>query len=109
MIGFQQRYGSCVEYWLTVNEIDSVLHQPFMSGGIATRVRASTAQASKRDGVIQVDRNDDGGGSLARCEKACFDRYAEVIRSDGTSLRAQARRPGPDAAGPVLQGVDGRD
>jgi 6-phospho-beta-glucosidase len=30
------RYGARVKYWLTFNEINSVLHAPFMSGGIAT-------------------------------------------------------------------------
>ncbi|HEY3438141.1 MAG TPA: glycoside hydrolase family 1 protein [Actinotalea sp.] len=30
------RYGSKVKYWLTFNEINSVLHAPFMSGGINT-------------------------------------------------------------------------
>ena len=30
------RYGSKVKYWLTFNEINSVLHEPFMSGGIGT-------------------------------------------------------------------------
>ena len=29
-----QRYGSRVKYWLTFNEINSVLHAPLMSGGI---------------------------------------------------------------------------
>lgn len=44
MIGFYEkfartlfdRYGSKVKYWLTFNEINSVLHSPFMSGGINT-------------------------------------------------------------------------
>lgn len=44
MIGFYEkyaktlfeRYGSKVKYWLTFNEINSILHSPFMSGGIAT-------------------------------------------------------------------------
>ena len=44
MIGFYERYvralfaryGSRVRYWLTFNEINSVLHVPFMSGGIGT-------------------------------------------------------------------------
>ena len=44
MIGFYERYvrvlferyGSRVKYWLTFNEINSLLHAPFMSGGIAT-------------------------------------------------------------------------
>lgn len=30
------RYGSKVKYWLTFNEINSVLHAPLMSGGIMT-------------------------------------------------------------------------
>jgi 6-phospho-beta-glucosidase len=30
------RYGSRVKYWLTFNEINSVLHAPLMSGGILT-------------------------------------------------------------------------
>ncbi|WP_175561988.1 glycoside hydrolase family 1 protein [Anaerocolumna xylanovorans] len=42
MIGFYEkyvrtlfsRYGGKVKYWLTFNEINSVLHSPFMSGGI---------------------------------------------------------------------------
>ncbi|MGO2749558.1 MAG: glycoside hydrolase family 1 protein [Pseudoclavibacter sp.] len=44
MIGFYERYarvlftrfGSRVKYWLTFNEINSVIHAPFMSGGIMT-------------------------------------------------------------------------
>ena len=31
-----ERYGHRVKYWLTFNEINSVLHLPFMSGGINT-------------------------------------------------------------------------
>ena len=31
-----ERYGKRVKYWLTFNEINSVLHAPFMSGGINT-------------------------------------------------------------------------
>ncbi|GKQ39416.1 glycoside hydrolase family 1 protein [Streptomyces sp. A012304] len=44
MIGFYERYvrvlfdryGRRVKYWLTFNEINSVLHAPFMSGAITT-------------------------------------------------------------------------
>jgi 6-phospho-beta-glucosidase len=44
LIGFYERYarvlfaryGARVRYWLTFNEINSVLHAPFMSGGINT-------------------------------------------------------------------------
>lgn len=31
-----ERYGNRVKYWLTFNEINSVVHLPFMSGGINT-------------------------------------------------------------------------
>ena len=31
-----ERYGDRVKYWLTFNEINSVLHAPFMCGGINT-------------------------------------------------------------------------
>ncbi|MGC6176976.1 glycoside hydrolase family 1 protein [Lacrimispora sp. 38-1] len=31
-----KRYGGKVKYWLTFNEINSVLHEPFLSGGIYT-------------------------------------------------------------------------
>ncbi len=52
MIGFYERYvrviferyGDKVKYWLTFNEINSILHAPFMSGGIATPVEELTEQ-----------------------------------------------------------------
>ena len=31
-----ERYGHRVKYWLTFNEINAVLHEPLMAGGIAT-------------------------------------------------------------------------
>jgi 6-phospho-beta-glucosidase len=31
-----ERYGERVKYWLTFNEINSVIHAPFLSGGIPT-------------------------------------------------------------------------
>lgn len=44
MIGFYEKYcqvlferfGSRVKYWLTFNEINSIMHEPFLSGGIPT-------------------------------------------------------------------------
>lgn len=38
------RYKDKVKYWLTFNEINSVLHAPFMSGGIATPPEKLTKQ-----------------------------------------------------------------
>ncbi|MDE7312221.1 MAG: glycoside hydrolase family 1 protein [Eubacterium sp.] len=39
-----QRYKDKVTYWLTFNEINSILHAPFMSGGIATPKEELTEQ-----------------------------------------------------------------
>ena len=44
MIGFYEKFVTCVfqrykdkvKYWLTFNEINSILHEPFLSGGIQT-------------------------------------------------------------------------
>lgn len=40
-----QHFGSRVKYWLTFNEINSVLHEPFLSGGIP----APKEQLTKQD------------------------------------------------------------
>lgn len=39
-----ERYKDRVKYWLTFNEINSVLHAPFMSGGIPTDTKTPTKQ-----------------------------------------------------------------
>lgn len=39
-----ERFGGKVKYWLTFNEINSVLHAPFMSGGIHTPAEKLTEQ-----------------------------------------------------------------
>lgn len=49
-------------------------------------VSMSTAEMSKRYGIIYVDRNDDGTGTLARYRKDSFYWYQEVINSRGRSL-----------------------
>ncbi|MGB3771910.1 MAG: glycoside hydrolase family 1 protein [Rhodococcus sp. (in: high G+C Gram-positive bacteria)] len=40
-----ERFGNRVRYWLTFNEINSVLHEPFMSGGISTPKNQLSQQA----------------------------------------------------------------
>jgi 6-phospho-beta-glucosidase len=64
----------------------------YASWGCIDLVSNSTAQMSKRYGLIYVDRNDDGSGTLERYKKKSFDWYAEVIRTNGASLRRPARR-----------------
>ena len=55
LIGFYERYartvfaryGKRVKYWLTFNEINSMLHLPFMSGGSAQRRRPVPGDAPR--------------------------------------------------------------
>ncbi|MFJ9705766.1 glycoside hydrolase family 1 protein [Streptomyces sp. NPDC101234] len=61
--------------------------------GCIDLVSASTAQMSKRYGFIYVDRDDDGNGTLDRHPKKSFHWYADVIRSNGASLRRGDGRP----------------
>ncbi|HEU8981057.1 TPA: family 1 glycosylhydrolase, partial [Streptococcus pneumoniae] len=56
------------------------------SWGCIDCVSMSTAQLSKRYGLIYVDRNDDGSGTLNRYKKMSFTWYKEVIESNGESL-----------------------
>ena len=53
-------------------------------------VSASTAQMSKRYGLIYVDRQDNGSGSLQRYRKKSFHWYADVIATHGRSLTVEA-------------------
>jgi len=66
---------------------DGVQVMGYTSWGPIDLVSASTAQMSKRYGFIYVDRNDDGTGSLERHRKKSFGWYADVIRTNGASLR----------------------
>ena len=59
----------------------------YLSWGCIDLVSNSTAQMSKRYGLIYVDRNDDGSGTLERYRKKSFGWYAEVIRTNGAGLR----------------------
>ena len=68
LIGFYERYsrvlfaryGARVKYWLTFNEINSVLHAPLMSGGINT----PKDQLSKTD-LYQAIHNELVASALA--------------------------------------------
>ena len=50
-------------------------------------VSAGTGQMSKRYGMIYVDMDDEGKGTLKRSKKKSFDWYAKVIASNGADLR----------------------
>jgi len=66
---------------------DGVQVLGYTAWGCIDLVSFTTAQMSKRYGFIYVDRNDDGTGTLERYKKKSFDWYAEVIATNGASLR----------------------
>ena len=65
---------------------DGVEVMGYTAWGCIDVVSFSTAQMSKRYGMIYVDRNDDGSGTMARFRKKSFYWYREVIRSNGECL-----------------------
>lgn len=65
---------------------DGVDIMGYTSWGCIDCVSMSTAQISKRYGLIYVDRNDDGSGTLKRYKKRSFYWYKKVIETNGLSL-----------------------
>ena len=55
----------------------------YISWGIIDLVSASTGEMSKRYGMIYVDKDDAGSGSLERRKKKSFDWYKQVIQQNG--------------------------
>ncbi|NMG84130.1 family 1 glycosylhydrolase, partial [Streptococcus pneumoniae] len=76
------------EHLLQVAEAlqDGVEIMGYTSWGCIDCVSMSTAQLSKRYGLIYVDRNDDGNGTCNRYKKMSFTWYKGVIESNGESL-----------------------
>lgn len=68
---------------------DGVDVMGYTAWGCIDLVSASTAEMKKRYGLIYVDRNNDGSGSLARYQKKSFKWYGDVIRSNGASLHEE--------------------
>ena len=60
----------------------------YTTWGCIDIISASTSQMSKRYGMIYVDRNDDGSGSMERIRKQSFYWYKKIIASNrlGTAL-----------------------
>lgn len=65
---------------------DGVEVMGYTCWGCIDLVSASTAQMKKRYGLIYVDRQDDGSGTLARYKKKSFYWYKNVIESNGAIL-----------------------
>lgn len=55
--------------------------------GCIDLISFTTAEIKKRYGLIYVDRNEDGSGTLNRYKKKSFHWYKKVIHSNGRSLK----------------------
>lgn len=65
---------------------DGVEIMGYTSWGCIDLVSFTTAELKKRYGLIYVDRQEDGSGTLNRYKKKSFYWYKEVIESNGESL-----------------------
>ncbi|KAF1299194.1 6-phospho-beta-glucosidase [Enterococcus sp. JM4C] len=65
---------------------DGVEIMGYTSWGCIDLVSFTTAELKKRYGLIYVDRQEDGSGTLNRYKKKSFYWYKEVIESNGKSL-----------------------
>lgn len=54
--------------------------------GVIDIVSFTTGEMKKRYGMIYVDRDNEGSGTLARSKKASFAWYRKAIDSDGEDL-----------------------
>lgn len=66
---------------------DGVEIMGYTSWGCIDLVSFTTAELKKRYGMIYVDRNDDGSGTLERFKKKSFNWYKKVIETNGDSLK----------------------
>lgn len=65
---------------------DGVELMGYIVWGCIDIVSSSTGEMSKRYGMVYVDKNDDGTGSLKRFKKKSFCWYKEVISSNGQKI-----------------------
>lgn len=63
--------------------VDLIGYTPW---GCIDLVSASTGEMAKRYGMIYVDKQDDGSGTLERRKKKSFDWYKKVIKTNGEDL-----------------------
>ena len=73
------------EMKLAINE-DGVDLIGYTSWGCIDLISASTGEISKRYGMIYVDKDDNGNGTLKRYKKDSFHWYKKVIESNGENL-----------------------
>lgn len=67
-------------------EEDGIPLMGYTAWGCIDLISAMTGEMKKRYGMIYVDKNNDGGGSLERKKKDSFYWYKKVIESNGEDL-----------------------
>ncbi|KRL22872.1 6-phospho-beta-glucosidase [Lentilactobacillus kisonensis] len=67
-------------------QVDGIQVLGYLVWGCIDLVSAGTGEMSKRYGLIYVDKDDQGRGTLNRSKKASFDWYRQVIMSNGDDL-----------------------
>lgn len=65
---------------------DGIPVMGYFTWGCIDEISASTGEMKKRYGLIYVDMDDKGGGSLKRIKKKSFFWYKKVIESNGDNL-----------------------
>lgn len=75
-----------IEQMIDAVEIDGVDLLGYTPWGFIDLVSAGTGEMKKRYGMIYVDKDNDGKGTLSRSKKDSFDWYRKVIKSNGKVL-----------------------
>ncbi len=75
-----------IESLITAVEVDGVDLIGYTPWGIIDCVSFTTGELKKRYGMIHVDRDNNGNGTLARMKKQSFDWYTHVIATNGREL-----------------------
>ncbi|VDG21197.1 6-phospho-beta-glucosidase [Lactiplantibacillus mudanjiangensis] len=75
-----------IEQMALAVDIDGVDLMGYTPWGFIDLVSAGTGQMDKRYGVIYVDKNDAGEGTLKRGKKDSFDWFQKVIATNGSDL-----------------------
>ncbi|MCT6868167.1 MAG: family 1 glycosylhydrolase, partial [Gilliamella apicola] len=79
--------GAHIKAMLKAIDYDGVDVMGYTAWGIIDVVSFTTGEMKKRYGVIYVDRDNEGNGTMKRYKKDSFDWYKQVISSNGTNLK----------------------
>ena len=81
--------GTHIRAMMDAVDEDGVDLLGYTTWGCVDLVSATTGEMSKRYGLIYVDKDDRGNGSLRRIPKKSFGWYKEVIATNGEVLKTQ--------------------